>query len=107
MRTVYLLGAIVGAVVPLVFLGLFVAESGLTLTSFARALYANHAAGMFSTDLLISSFVFWVFFFREGAARGMSHLWVYVACNLAIGLSLALPLFLYVRKQHLRGQGSD
>jgi len=48
-----------------------------------------------------------VFFFREGAARGMSHLWVYVACNLAIGLSLALPLFLYVRKQHLRGQGSD
>jgi hypothetical protein len=31
----------------------------------------------------------------------MKHLWVYIACNLAVGVSLALPLFLYVRERRL------
>ena len=28
----------------------------------------------------------------------MRYLWVYVALNLLVGLSLALPLFMYVRE---------
>jgi len=31
----------------------------------------------------------------------MKKLWVYVVCNLAVGVSLALPLFLFFREQTL------
>jgi len=31
----------------------------------------------------------------------MKHLWVYIASNLLVGVSLALPLFLYVRQEKL------
>jgi hypothetical protein len=31
----------------------------------------------------------------------MRRLWVYVACNLAVGVSLALPLFLLFRERAL------
>lgn len=31
----------------------------------------------------------------------MKHLWVYVLANLLVGVSLALPLFLYVREGRL------
>jgi hypothetical protein len=53
---------------------------------------------MFTIDLLISSVVFWSFLFYEGRRLRMKNLWVYVAANLLVGLSLALPLFLYFRE---------
>jgi uncharacterized membrane-anchored protein YhcB (DUF1043 family) len=31
----------------------------------------------------------------------MGHLWVYIVCNLLVGLSLGLPLFLYMRERKL------
>jgi hypothetical protein len=35
-----------------------------------------------------------------GAVRrlAMKHLWAYVVCTLLVGVSLALPLFLYMRE---------
>ncbi len=41
--------------------------------------------------------VLWVLVFTEGRRLGMRHRWVYILCNLVVGVSLALPLFLYVR----------
>jgi hypothetical protein len=31
----------------------------------------------------------------------MKNLWLYVLCNLAVGVSLALPLFLFFRERKL------
>jgi hypothetical protein len=31
----------------------------------------------------------------------MSNLWLYIVCNLAVGVSLALPLFLFFRERKL------
>jgi hypothetical protein len=31
----------------------------------------------------------------------MTNLWLYVVCNLAVGVSLALPLFLFFRERKL------
>lgn len=32
----------------------------------------------------------------------MKNLWLYVVCNLAVGVSLALPLFLFFRERRLK-----
>ena len=92
MKNVYLVLAIVGAVVPYLFFLDFFAESGLDLAGFAGALFVNGAAGGFSADLLITSLVFWIYMFSR--ADGPKP-WIFVVLNLTIGLSCALPAYLY------------
>ncbi len=93
MRNIYLVLAILGAVIPYVFFFQFFAEHGVSLPSFIGGLYANGAAGGFASDVLISSAVFWVYIFsnRQGPSP-----WIFVVLNLTIGLSCALPAYLYV-----------
>ncbi len=92
MKHVFLVLAILGAIVPYIFFLSFFADSGIVLTTFVTALFANGAAGGFTADLLISSLAFWLFLFARRAPR----IWLYVLVNLTIGLSCALPLYFYV-----------
>lgn len=50
---------------------------------------------------MVSSLVLWLFVFAEGLRIRMTKLWIYVVCNLAVGVSLALPLFLFFRERTL------
>lgn len=93
MRHLYLVLAIVGAVVPYAFFAQFFAQEGMALGSFVGALFANGAAGGFAADVLISSAVFWVYMFSR--SDGPSP-WPFVAVNLLIGLSCALPAYLWI-----------
>ena len=97
-KTIYLLGAIAGTVLPYYFLIQFLLQYGFDLPLFVQQMFANPIATMFTVDLFISSFVFWVFLYAEGRRLEMGNLWVYVVLNLSVGLSLALPLFLYFRE---------
>ena len=65
MKNLYLVLAIVGAIIPIVFFMQFFSAEGINLTSFVSALFVNGAAGGFSADLLISSFVFWLYMFQK------------------------------------------
>ena len=95
-RAIYLVLAIVGAVIPwFFFYGFFQAE-GLG-GDFVGSLFVNGAAGGFSADVLISSVVFWIFLFPEARRAGVPRPWIFVVLNLLIGLSCALPLFLWAR----------
>lgn len=92
-NNVYLILAILGAVVPYVFFLDFFAAHGLALGGFVTALFANGAAGGFTADLLITSLVFWIVIFRRNNGPAA---WPFVLVNLTIGLSCALPAYLYV-----------
>lgn len=91
MKKLYLVLTILGAVVPYVFLLRHFGTAGLDVGAFLGGAFANPVAGGLSADLLISSVVFWVWL----VARRASTLWLYVVVNLTIGLSCALPLYLY------------
>ena len=93
MKNVYLILAIVGAVVPYIFFLDFFATSGFELGGFVAALFANGAAGGFTADLLITSFAFWIYLW----SKNTPFIWAYVLINLTIGLSCALPAYLYVK----------
>lgn len=94
MRRVYLIWAILGAVVPVMFfLGVFHGQT-VSLMGFIPALFVNGPAGGFAADLLISSFVFWTYMFTT--SEGPKP-WLFIALNLCIGLSCALPAYLYQR----------
>ena len=95
LKSAYLISAILGAVIPLAFLMNFVADQGLDLIAFVAALFANGAAGMFTADLLISSFVFWLYMFSNRQSGPKP--WAFIAINLCIGLSCALPAYLWAK----------
>jgi hypothetical protein len=70
------------------------------------ALYVNVGTAAAFTDLSVSSLVFWFFAISEGARLGMRHNWLYIPLNCFVGLSCALPLFLYNRARKLEAKTS-
>lgn len=102
MQWAYLIAAIVGTALPLSQLIPFVATFGLDGPLFFRQLFQNNISAFFGLDVIVSSFVLLLFVFSEGRRRGMKNLWLYVICNLAVGVSLALPLFLFFRQRNLK-----
>lgn len=92
-RSTYLLLAIVGAIMPYGFFIEFARAEGINLSAFLGSLFANGAVGGFTADLLISSLVFWIYMFNrrnQGPTPGL-----FILLNLTIGLSCALPAYLW------------
>jgi hypothetical protein len=102
MQWLYLAAAILGTILPLSQVLPFLTTYGLDMPLFFRQLFENHVSAFFGMDVIVSSLVLWLFVFSEGPRRGMKNLWLYVLCNLAVGVSLALPLFLFFRERNLK-----
>jgi len=99
MKRIYLVLAIVGAILPYVFFFQFFQTEGIDLQAFVGALFVNGAAGGFSADLLFTSFVFWFFMFTQQKREKGPSPYLFIILNLAIGLSCALPAYLYARER--------
>jgi hypothetical protein len=104
MQWLYLIGAILGAILPLSQFVPFLAAHGFDMPLFFRQLFQNNVSAFFAMDVIVSALVVWLFVFSEGRRRGMRNLWLYVICNLAVGVSLALPLFLFFRERKLNAE---
>ena len=99
MKSLYLVLAIVGAVLPYAFFIQHFSSEGFGLPGFAAALFANPAAGGFSADLLFTSAVFWTFMFHQRAREKGPPPTLFIVLNLLIGLSCALPAYFYARER--------
>lgn len=101
MKILYLLAAVLGAVLPLSQFIPFLKSHGLDLRLLFVLLFSNSVSGFFAMDVIVSSVVLWIFVFSKGRRLEMRYLWLYVVCNLTVGVSLALPLFLLFRERAL------
>ncbi len=99
MKKIYLLLAIIGAIVPYLFFISFIQTEGLNLPAFVSGLFVNGAAGGFSADLLLTSFVFWLFMFQQAKESKGPKPYLFIVLNLAIGLSCAFPAYMYAREK--------
>jgi hypothetical protein len=95
MKKIYLVLAVLGAVGPYVYFVQHFQAVGFGLGDFLSSLFVNGAAGGLSVDILVSSIVFWLFMASEKRTK---RSWLYILINLSIGLSCALPLYLYHRE---------
>ena len=103
LKALYLGLCVLGTVLPYSQFLPFLREHGLDLRLFLDQLFANAVSGFFAMDVLVSSVVLWVLVFVEGRRARMKHLWAPIAANLVVGVSLGLPLFLYLRERRLMG----
>jgi hypothetical protein len=102
MKNLYLGLSILGTVLPYSQFIPFLREHGLDARLFLEQLFTTRIGAFFGMDVIVSSLVLWVFVFAEGRRLRMGHLWAPIAANLAVGVSLGLPLFLYLRERRLQ-----
>jgi hypothetical protein len=99
-KQLYFCLAIFGLVLPYSQFIPFLQEHGLDLRLMLEQLFANRISAFFGLDVIVSAVVLLLFMWVEGRRLGMSRLWLPVLATLTVGVSLALPLFLYLRETH-------
>jgi hypothetical protein len=99
LRQIYFGAFVVGTIVPTYFAVTFMTQFGMDIPGFIKGLFANYASSTFSSDLLLSSFIFWIFMYVDSKNRKVPHVAWFILLNLCIGLSSALPLYLYFREK--------
>jgi hypothetical protein len=100
-KSIYLLLCVLGIVLPYSQLVPWVLENGLHLGLIFRQLFANRIGGFFGLDVMVSSVVLAGFVRTEGHRLGVRRLWLPIVGLLTVGVSCALPLFLYLREDAL------
>lgn len=100
-KDLYLGLCILGTALPYAQFIPFLSQHGLDWRLFLEQLFANRVSSSFAMDVIVSSVVLWVLVLVDGRRAGMRRLWAPIAANLAVGVSLGLPLFLYMRERRL------
>ena len=100
-KHLYLILAVIGLFVPYYFFVSFLTVHGLDGKAFVQELFGSKISTFFAADLLVSCVVFVRYLRQEAARTGIGYWWLYLVALLTVGLSFALPLFLYVRETHL------
>ncbi len=97
MKRFYLAAAIIGAIAPYAtyfgYLAQVPGASGALSLAWGSAISAATLI-----DFSISCLVFWPFVFVESARQKIKWPLLFIVSNVLIGLSFALPLFLYCRE---------
>jgi len=100
-RHLYLALAVAGLLLPSWQFLPWLLAHGLDLSLFVHELFANRISGFFGFDVLVSVVVLLVFVIIEGRRLRMRALWLPIAATVLVGVSLSLPLFLYMRERQI------
>ncbi len=95
-KKVYLLLSVVGLVLPYWQFIAWLLAHGVDPSFFLREMLANRVAAFFAADVIVSAIVTIIFIGRE--AKSATTRWVPTLATLVVGVSLGLPLFLYLRE---------
>ena len=102
LRHLYLAFAVIGLVLPYSQLVPWIVEHhALNMELFIRDLFANRISAFFAMDVIVSAIVLISFIRTEGKRLGTRMLWLSIVSVLLVGVSLGLPLFLYLRQHEL------
>ena len=100
-KNIYFILALLGLGIPYYFLFKFLGSNGLNISLLVQQLFANDISTFFAVNLVISIIVFWIYMFAEANELQVKNSWLYLVASLLVGLSFALPLFLYFRERKL------
>jgi hypothetical protein len=104
-KAIYLVLCFVGALLPYWQFVPWVVAHGMNLPLFVRELFVNRISAFFGIDLLVSAVVLAVFMRVESGRIQIHQRWLPIVAMLLVGVSLALPMFLYMREirlEHLK-----
>jgi hypothetical protein len=100
-KNIFLLLAVVGFIAPYYF---FLQVREFDLIALFQQFSASAVLSGIAMDLLVSVIVYWFFMLTEAKKLEMKNPWVYLLATVLVGLSFALPLFLYFRERKLENR---
>ena len=100
MKTTYVILCVLGVALPYWQFLPWMAAHGLNLPLFFQELFANRISAFFGMDVLVSAVALMAFAGSESSRLGASARWLTLLAVLTVGVSLGLPLLLYLRERH-------
>ena len=100
-KTIYLLLCLVGFALPYAEFVPWVMDHGLNPGLFVQHLFINRISTFFALDVVVSAIVLLLFAAVESARLRIPNRWIVVLATFLVGVSLGLPLFLYLRERRL------
>jgi hypothetical protein len=101
LRHAYLGLCLLGTALPYWQLLPWVMEHGLNLSLLCQELFATRIGAFFGLDVIVSGVVLFIFIFSETRRITVPLVWLPVVATLLVGVSLGLPLFLFLRQRQL------
>ena len=102
LRYLYLTFAFLGLVLPYSqFVPWIMEHHALNMSIFLQDLFANRISAFFGMDVIVSAVVLLVFTRIESTRLSIRRRWLVIVAVLTVGVSLGLPLFLYLREEEL------
>ncbi|PRO71691.1 hypothetical protein C6Y40_20665 [Alteromonas alba] len=98
LKHVYLVFCLLGAALPLSQFVPWLIANGADLPLFFEQLLANPISRFFVFDVVVSALVLITFIIVESNRLPIKKGWLAIAATLCVGVSLGLPLFLYLRQ---------
>lgn len=102
MKYVYLILAILGAIIPLKEFVSFINENGLDFSILLRQAFDNHISAFAWLDVIITVIVIVVMTVDFGKKSEVKHLWIPILASFTVGASFGLPLLMFMRELQLR-----
>jgi Protein of unknown function DUF2834 len=103
----YLVLCILGAVLPYSQFAPWLGEHAVNGRLFVQQLFATRISAFFALDVIVSAAVVLRFIRAESGRLRISHAWLAIPATLLVGVSLSLPLFLYLRELQLERTGAE
>jgi hypothetical protein len=97
-KTIYVLLCAVGTIVPYSQLVPWLLKYGLNLPLFVDQFLVNRISTFFALDVIISAVVLIGFIRVENSRSKVRRWWLPILAVFTVGVSLAFPLFLYLRE---------
>lgn len=101
LKTIYLVLCIVGFVAPYAAFLPWLADHGPNGSLFVQQLFANRISAFFAIDVVVSAVVLLLFTSVESSRLRLRSGWIVLLATLLVGVSLGLPLLLYLRERQL------
>jgi uncharacterized protein DUF2834 len=101
LKTIYLALCLLGIVLPYWQFVPWLVQNGFNMPLFFRELFANHIGAFFGMDVFVSAVALLVFVRGESSRLHVRGRWLPLIAVLTVGVSLGLPLFLYLRELKL------
>jgi len=102
LRHLYLVFCLLGLLLPYSqFVPWIIEHHALNMPLFMRDLFANRISAFLALDVIVSAIVLLLFIQSEGRRLRVRLLWLPMLGTVFVGVSLGLPLFLYLRQSKL------
>jgi len=98
MKHLYLVLCVIGVILPYSQLIPWTLENGANPLPMFAEVFAERATAFFGFDLMVTAVTFLVFAVSDGLRHRIRLFWVPIAGTFMVGVSLGMPLYLYLRE---------